>query len=338
LTVSDRDDLIESFLSQAGWRGAARTKLAADASFRRYERLMDGARRVILMDAPPPREDVRPFVSIQRILAALGLSVPAIFAQDFARGFLLLEDFGDGTYTRLLAAGESEPALYALAVDVLIELHRRFVPGEGSFLPHYDETRLLAEAALLVDWYLPAVRGQPTPPELRGSYLDLWRGVLPGALAVPQTLVLRDYHVDNLMRLDGRDRVAACGILDFQDAVLGPVTYDLVSLLEDARRDVPEELRRALIARYRAAFPDLEREAFAASYAILGAQRHCKVIGIFTRLCQRDGKAQYLRHIPRLWRMLEEDFGHPALAVVADWFAVHLPPALRFIPPIRSAA
>ena len=336
--MTEREDLIEEFLARAGWRGAARTKLAADASFRRYERLEDGPRRAILMDAPPPHEDVRPFVSVQRLLAALGLSVPAILARDVERGCLLLEDFGDGTYTRLLAAGESELELYALAVDVLIELHRRIGPADGLSLRRYDEAALLDEAVRLLDWYLPAMTGAPTSPPLRGSYLDLWHGLLPAALSVPQTLVLRDYHVDNLMRLEGRDGIAACGLLDFQDAVLGPISYDLMSLLEDERRDVPADLQRRMIARYVDAVPDLDRNAFAASYAVLGAQRHCKNIGQFARLLVRDGKPHYLRHLPRMWRLLEEDFRHPALAPLAEWFAAHIPPGLRGIPPVRSAA
>ena len=152
------------------------------------------------------------------------------------------------------------------------------------------------------------------------------------------SLVLRDYHIDNLMLLDGRDGVAACGLLDFQDAVIGPVTYDLVSLLEDARRDVPEDLAAAMRERYLAGFPDLDRAAFDASYAVLGAQRNCKIVGIFTRLCLRDGKPLYLEHIPRVWRLIEQDLRHPALAPVASWLDRHIPPAMRRIPPCRSAA
>jgi hypothetical protein len=245
---------------------------------------------------------------------------------------LLIEDFGDGTFTRLLAKGEDEHALYAMAIDVLIALHRRFDAAQTPWLPPYDDTRLLNEAALLVDWYLPAITGQPTPAALRAEYLDLWRPLLPVARAVPDSLVLRDYHVDNLMRLDGRDGIAACGLLDFQDAVLGPVTYDLVSLLEDSRREIAPDLISAMYARYAAAFPTIDRAALAASFAVLGAQRHCKVIGIFTRLCRRDGKPRYLAHIPRLWRLLDGNFRHPVLAPVKAWLDRNIPPALRRIP------
>jgi aminoglycoside/choline kinase family phosphotransferase len=149
---------------------------------------------------------------------------------------------------------------------------------------------------------------------------------------VPDSLVLRDYHVDNLMRIDGRSGLAACGLLDFQDAVLGPVTYDLVSLLEDSRREIAPDLVSKMYARYAAAFPALDRAALDASYAVLGAQRHSKVIGIFTRLCRRDGKPRYLAHIPRLWRLLDGNFRHPALAPVKAWFDRNIPPEMRRIP------
>ena len=336
--MAERAELIAGFLAATGWGAAERRLLAGDASFRRYHRLEAPPLRAVLMDAPPPQEDVRPFLAIARLLRGLGFSAPGILAEDVALGLLLLEDFGDATYTRLLAQGAAEEPLYALAVDLLVALHRGFDPRDAPGIPAYDDQRLLAEAALLVDWYLPAVSGRPLAPRLREEYLALWRGLLPLARAVPESLVLRDYHVDNLMLLEGRDGLAACGLLDFQDAVIGPVTYDLVSLLEDARRDVPPDLAEAMLRRYLAAFPDFDPAAFAASYAVLGAQRNCKIVGIFTRLCQRDGKAGYLAFIPRVWRLIEGDLRHPALAPVADWLDRHLPPDLRGVPPEASAA
>ena len=335
--MAERAERIAAFLAASGWGGVARRPVAGDASFRRYERLDEGGRRAVLMDAPPPKEDVRPFIAVARVLHGMGLSAPNILAEDVAAGLLLLEDFGDSTYTRLLAAGAAEETLYALAVDVLIALHRSFAPA-ASPLPPYDDDRLLTEASLLVDWYLPAIAGRPTDPPLREEYLALWRALLPVARSVPDSLVLRDYHVDNLMLLDGRAGIAACGLLDFQDAVIGPRSYDIVSLLEDARRDVPADLVRAMLRRYLDAFPTLDRAAFDASYAVLGAQRNCKIVGIFTRLCVRDGKPVYLGHIPRVWRLIEQDLRHPALAPVARWLDQHIPPALRRIPPCRSAA
>jgi aminoglycoside/choline kinase family phosphotransferase len=336
--MAERGALIAEFLAGAGWGGAARRPLAGDASFRRYDRLEQAGRRAVLMDAPPPQEDVRPFLAVARALQVLGFSAPAILAEDVAAGLLLLEDFGDDTYTRVLARGQAEAPLYALAVDLLIALHRRFDAAATVAVPPYDDQRLLAEAALLVDWYLPAMVGKPTEPALRQEYHDLWRPLFPVARAIPSSLVLRDYHVDNLMMLDGRAGLAACGLLDFQDAVIGPRSYDLAALLGDARRDVPEDLAAAMRARYLHSFPDLDHAAFAASYAVLGAQRNCKIIGIFTRLCVRDGKPIYLNHIPRVWRLIARDLRHPALAPVARWLDRNIPAALRGIPPGLSAA
>lgn len=330
--MAERETQIAAFLAACGWGDAQRLPLAGDASFRRYCRLVRDGTSTMLMDAPPPQEDVRPYLAVARHLRALDFSAPTILAADERTGLLLIEDLGDGTFTRLLARGDDERALYELAVDVLIALHQRFAPEPAPWLPPYDDMRLLNEAALLVDWYLPAVTGRPTPPALREEYLGLWRALLPVARSVPSSLVLRDYHVDNLMRIEGRDGLAACGLLDFQDAVLGPVTYDLVSLVEDSRRDIPPDLVAAMRARYLAAFPALDRAAFDASLAVLGAQRHCKVIGIFTRLCKRDGKPRYLAHIPRLWRLLESDFRHPVLAPVAAWLDRHVPRDQRRIP------
>jgi N-acetylmuramate 1-kinase len=325
-----RETAMAGFLAAVGWCGASPVMLAGDASFRRYFRLVDNASRAVLMDAPPPHEDVRPYVAVARLLRRLGLSAPDIYAEDRERGFLLIEDFGDAVYTRLLAQGADETELYALAIDALVALHRAVAASGLPALPAYDEARLLGEAALLVDWYMPSVLGTPVPAEARDDYLARWRHILPGAALPAPTLVLRDYHVDNLMLLPGRPGVRACGLLDFQDAVCGPPSYDLVSLLEDARRDVPDGLRAAMTARYLDAFPEMDRAAFARSAAILAAQRNCKIIGIFTRLWQRDGKPGYLQHIPRVWRLLDGDVRRePALEPIARWLERHLPPGLR---------
>ncbi len=337
--AAEREAAMNDFLAARGWAGVAPVMLAGDASFRRYYRLVDGTRRVVLMDAPPPLEDVGPYVAVANMLRGLGLSAPEIHAEDRECGFLLIEDFGDDVYTRLLEGGADEAALYTLAVDTLIALHRAVGSSEPPALPRYDEARLLAEAALFVDWYAPCVLGGPLPPDARAEYLAQWRAVLPHAALPAATLVLRDYHVDNLMLLPGRRGVQACGLLDFQDAVWGAPTYDLVSLLEDARRDVTAGLRAAMTERYLAAFPELDGIAFARSAAILAAQRNCKILGIFTRLWRRDGKPAYLRHIPRVWRLLDDDLARePALAPIADWLDRHLPAASRLAPSVRSAA
>jgi len=326
-----REALIRGFLRSAGWDDAERRMLAQDASFRRYERLVDGDRRAVLMDAPPPLEDVRPFIAVGRHLRRLGLSAPEILAEDAEKGLLLLEDLGDDTFTRLLAAGADEHELYALGVDTLATLHRS-PEAVALDLPPYDEERLLAEARLLVDWYLPAILQRPATADEAESYAAAWREVLPEARGAPCTLVLRDYHVDNLVRLPARSGVAACGLLDFQDAVRGPASYDLVSLLEDARRDVPLHLATRMLERYLAQLPFVDRETFMRSYRVLGAQRHAKVIGIFTRLAHRDRKPAYLRHLPRLWRLLERSLVDPLLGPVRSWLDRNLPPDRRRVP------
>ena len=332
----ERATAISGFLAAAGWDTIQPAPLAADASFRRYYRLADRDRRAVLMDAPPPHEDVRPYIAIAEMLRGHGLSAPEIFAEDSERGMLLIEDFGDDTYTRLLARGADETQLYALAIDTLIALQRAV--AEPPALPPYDETALLGEATLLIDWYAPLALGAPLTQTAQDDYLGLWREVLPLAALPSPTLVLRDYHVDNLMLLHGRVGVQGCGLLDFQDALCGPASYDLVSLLEDARRDVPATLREAMIERYLAAFPGIDRGAFRRSAAILAAQRNAKIIGIFTRLWRRDGKPQYLDHIPRVWRLLEADLQEPALRPLARWFDRHVPAAARRVPDRRSAA
>lgn len=327
----DRAQTIRAFLTRHGWGEADRRFLAGDASFRHYERLTDGGRRAVLMDAPPPMEDVRPFIAIARHLEALGFSAPRLLATDEDAGLLLLEDLGDDTFTRLLAQGVEEADLYRLATDQVIALHRLGASAIPAGLAPYDTDRLLAEASLLVDWYAPEMTD--LPEGAKADYDARWRRILSAALPVPTTLVLRDFHVDNLLRLEGRSGIRACGLLDFQDALAGPVTYDLMSLLEDARRDVDPALVARMKARYLAAFPNLDGPAFETSWAVMAAIRHAKVIGIFTRLARRDGKPFYLHHIRRVWRLFEAALSHPVLAPMKDWVDRHLPLPCRAIPP-----
>jgi aminoglycoside/choline kinase family phosphotransferase len=334
--MTERARAISEFLTKAGWGGAERRHLAADASFRRYERLWhDGTSRV-LMDAPPPRENVGAFDRIARTLIGLGLSAPRALAIDEAAGLMLLEDFGDRTFTRALAENVDEASLYRLAIDSLIALHQRWQPSAEAAPASYDDARLLDEAMLLPDWFLPALRGTPTPEPVRAAYTEAWRAVLDRARAGPDSLVLRDYHVDNLVLLEGRDGIAACGLLDFQDAVIGPPAYDVVSLLEDARRDIGAGVATEMLARYLEAFPELDRAGFMESYAVLGAQRAAKILGIFTRLSRRDGKNHYLNHIPRVWRILTAGLERPVLAPVKAWFDHEVPAAERRAPAPRE--
>lgn len=325
-----RGALIDAFLARTEWHGAQRLELAGDASFRRYERLSLAGQSAVLMDAPPPAEDVRPFVAIARHLSHLGYSAPRILAEDAGAGLLLLEDLGDLTYTRALKDGQDSRTLYDRAVDLLIDLHGRppvLAVPEG--LAPYDMEKILAEAALFSDWYMPPIVGRVTAGELRGAYLSIWRKLAERLEDQPETLVLRDFHADNLMWLADRPGLAACGLLDFQDAVRGPPAYDLMSLFEDARLDLSPALVGDGLGRYLDAFPHLDKADFITAYTVLAAQRHCKVIGIFTRLSLRDGKHGYLRHIPRVWRLLEKACRHPALAPLKAWLATHLPAAAR---------
>jgi len=330
--MTDRDAQAQAFLSRAGWGEAARRPLAGDASFRRYERLQQGGETAVLMDAPPPQEDVRPFLRVADALAAAGYSAPRVLAEDAEHGFLLLEDLGDDLYARLIAGGIDETPLYEAAIDFLLDLHRRPPPAG---LAAYDEARLIEELDLFLDWYLPALTGRETPPQRRQDFRSFWAALAPdvaaGDTGHPRVLVLRDFHAENLIWLPGRKGPARLGLLDFQDAVAGHRAYDLVSLLEDARRDVPPKLAEAMLRRYIAG-SGLDEAAFRRAYAVLGAQRNLRIVGIFTRLWKRDGKPHYQAFMPRMWRLVEHDLAHPALAGLRDWLDSVVPPDLRHRP------
>lgn len=326
-TPKDHEGRIGAFLAAAGWAGAARQALAGDASFRRYQRLDDGERTAVLMDAPPAREDVRPFITVGRYLAGRGYSVPAILAADEDAGLLLLEDLGDDLYETLLPDGADEMTLYAGAIDLLIDLHAE--APTGLEMPPYDDARMLDEVCRLLDWYLPAVAGTEPDGATRAAFSDAWRAVLPRVRTVPEGLVLMDYHAPNLIWLPGREGLARVGLLDFQDATIGPLAYDVVSLLEHPRRDVAPATVEAMKARYLAGRPELDTSTFAAAYAVLGAQRNTRIAGTFARLWKRDGKAGYLDHLPRVWRLIENDLAHPALAPLKHWFDEAIPPEKR---------
>jgi len=328
---AERDGTLSGFLMTAGWGSAARTALAGDASFRRYWRLTDGARSAVLMDAPPDKLDIHPFLAIDAHLRSLGSSAPEILAADPATGLALLEDLGDATLAQRLAAGDDPDRIFGLAIDWVIALHRRGAAAIPAGLPAYDDPRMLEEVERFLLWYLPAARGTPVDEDARQQFAAIWRALLPTARRVPETMVHRDFFVDNLIVLP-RPGLTALGLLDFQDAVVGPITYDLVSLLEDARRDLPATLIDAMRVRYLAAFLDLSGADFDASWAVMAAHRHVKCLGLFVRLAERDGKPGYLRHIPRLWRLLGQALTHPALDELARWLERELPAARRVVP------
>lgn len=310
---------LDTFLAAAGWAGAEVLPLAGDASFRRYFRIRQGEKTAMLMDAPPPNEDPAPFLRAARWLDANGLRAPQILAEDAPRGLVLLEDFGEVRMREYVDQwGDDERAVYRAAIDALVDLHR--LPP-GPFLD-YSLAEYQREAKLLVDWYCPAqnlyVDG--------AGYSAAWEEVLSPLLPRqrPGVVVLRDYHAENIMLLGSlHDQ----GLLDFQDALVGHPAYDLVSLLQDARRDVSPELEAEMFDYYVGkAAPGGD---FLADYARLGAQRNAKIVGIFVRLWQRDGKPKYLNYIPRVWALLERDLAHPALAPVARWFDANIPAELR---------
>ncbi|KRA87363.1 aminoglycoside phosphotransferase [Pseudomonas sp. Root68] len=319
-SLPTREDLRAAFLARAGHAGTLLVALPADASTRRYFRL-EGA-GLLLMDSPPDSEPIGPFVRIARQLQGLGLSAPALLEVDEAAGLALIEDFGHDTYTRLLLAGHSESQLYHLAVDTLVALHRA---APATELAPYDGQRLADEYALFIDWYVPLLIGKDAAQDLRDEYLALFADTCRDVAKRREALVLRDFHVDNLMLLQGREGVAACGLLDFQDALVGAAAYDLMSLLEDARRDVPEALREALISHYLLQRPELDAPGFLEDYRCLAAQRHAKVLGIFVRLAGRDGKHGYLAHLPRTLGLFVRALDAEAFAPLRQWLDRHVP-------------
>jgi N-acetylmuramate 1-kinase len=310
---------VEAFLASAGWGGAAIEPLPGDASFRRYFRIRRGEATAMLMDAPPPHEDTAPFLRAAKWLDSNALRAPRIHAEDPVRGLILLEDFGDVRMRDYLDAWPGdEETIYRAAINALIELHR--LPG-GPFLD-YSLSEYQREVGLFTEWYCPA---RDLKVDTAG-YTAAWEQVLTQLLPRqrPGVVVLRDYHAENIMLLGSLEKQ---GLLDFQDALNGHPAYDLVSLLQDARRDVSPQLEADMFDYYVSASG--AGQDFFADYARLGAQRNAKIVGIFVRLWKRDGKRRYLDLIPRVWGLLERDLSHPALAPVAQWFDLNIPAELR---------
>jgi hypothetical protein len=349
---AERIARIRSFLDAAGYGDALRRRMQGDASTRIFERLTLHGENAILMNAPrrpdgPPvrdgkpysaiahlAEDIVPYVAMADALRGRGLSAPEILHADLDHGLIVMEDLGE----ERVVAGEPPAPIeecYAAAVDLLASLHGYDLPGtlpvtpEIDYeLPRYDMQALLIEVELLLDWYMVGA-GTAPPSIMRKAFVQLWREALAPALSAPPTWVLRDYHSPNLLWLPERDDIARIGVLDFQDALIGPAAYDVASLLQDARVDVPEAMEVALLSRYvRARFADdrgFDAAGFTRLYATLAAQRATKILGIFARLDQRDGKSQYLRHMPRLWNYLQRSLAHPALASLKAWYAANVP-------------
>src|SRR5262245_63300765 len=339
---------------------AARIRyLQGDASTRTYARLWQAGKTLLLMDAPrqadgPPIRDgksyskiahlaedmVRPFVAIGAALLEAGLSAPRVLASDLEHGLALVEDLGDRLFAAEIAAGTPKALIYRAAVDVLLRLRAVPVParlalphGASYSLPRRDRAAFEIELELLLDWYWPALKGEACPAAPRAEFRELWGAILDQLLALPGAWFLRDFHSPNLIWLPEREGLARVGILDFQDALNEHAAFDLVSLLQDARLDIPEALERELFEYYcggaRALDPAFDRTSFATAYAMFGAQRNTRLLGLWVRLLRRDGKPHYLQHIPRTWGYLERNLANAAMAELAAWYARHFPPDLR---------
>lgn len=306
-----RETLRYNFLKKEGLEKERLIPLPMDASARRYFRLSSA----LLMDAPPPHENTTQFDYIAQILKGVGLSVPHIYAADHTHGFLLIEDFGDLPYRQAIQQGVCEKLLYSEAVSALGGLHSSLSTIEDAAIPAYTLDLFLKNACLFLEW-----TDFSFSDTAKDDFKNLWEEAYLNQPSLPHTLVLRDVMVDNLFWLPTRQGVKRCGFIDFQDATWGPLTYDLVSLLEDARRDITPSFAADMLEMYLQNFPELSRDDFFASYALWGAQRTTRILGVFSRLAKRDGKPHYLAHMPRLWKIIERDLQHPSLRGLRTWF------------------
>jgi aminoglycoside/choline kinase family phosphotransferase len=361
--MTERNEEMQAFLSGAGWGGAELHPLAGDASTRRYVRASLNGRKAMVMDQPQAAEtpacppgatseqrramgynaiarlvgaDVGRFVATADFLRARGLSAPQIYAADTKYGFALIEDLGDGLYADVLTDGGDENALYGTAIDALARIHVETAPtvlSPDKPLHVYDEVALVAETDLMTQWFMPVALGRGASDAEIAEHRALWLEVLEPVLASPSVFVHRDYHAQNLILLPERQGIARAGMIDFQDAVAGAHSYDLISLVEDARRDVTPALAEAMTVRYldvmRAQGRRLDEDAYRGEMAVMAAQRNAKIAGIFARLYKRDGKPRYLSYLPRVWGYLNRDLEHPALARLKAWYERVIPREAR---------
>ena len=359
--------MTDAFLNKAGWGDAVLAPLPGDASTRSYVRLTRGAESAMLMRQPQNAEspiapahaneaerralgynavarlagaDCGRFAAVAHYLRARGLMAPEILAADFPKGLVLIEDFGDDLFADVLAAGGSEEDLYKAAVEVLARLHGEPAPAElpGGFALHfYDEVALLAETDLLTEWFLPLALGRPASAEEIAEHRKLWRAALESVTGGRRVFVHRDYHAQNLFWMPRRQGISRVGLIDFQDAVAGSPAYDLISLIEDARRDVDPGLAEAATRHYLEVMgAGVDQDRFFHEMAVMAAQRNAKIVGIFARLYKRDGKARYLGFLPRVWSYLERDLRHPALAPLRAWYDRTIPKEVRGLPQLQK--
>ncbi len=309
----ERDFLRKVFLAREGLEGETLIPLPSDASKRRYFRLS----HALLMDSPPPYENSAAFQLIAELLDGSGLSVPHVYASDHVNGFLLIEDLGDLPYRKAIQEGVSEQVLYRETINALAHLHQG-TRANTIALPSYDLELFLKNVCLYGEWYDPSLS-----PVAKTRFRELWEEAYHNQPQIPMSLLLKDVMVDNLLWLPARQGFKRCGFIDFQDGVWGPVSYDLVSLLEDSRRDISPSFAKEMVDLYFEQFPEVSQGDFWASYCLWGAQRSVRILGVFARLAKRDMKPHYLVHIPRIWKYLERDLEHPSLANLRKWFEVH---------------
>lgn len=360
---SEREAEKANFLAMAGLADAQRDPLPGDASTRSYERLLrDGQPPLMLMNSPPAAEGhplgadatedqriatgyaamsrlsasrIDAFVAAADFLRSRGLSAPDVLAFDVERGFAVLEDLGDGLFARLIEQGQDETPLYLTAVEALAQLHDQAPPsvlgsGEASWpLLTYDNLALRTGGDLFTEWMPKLDPRVVLDADALAEWEEAWRPIRERAEEGAATFAHRDYHAENLMWLPNREGVARVGMIDFQDCVLAHPSWDLHSLLQDARRDVPAELEAKALAHYFALRPSVDQAAFMQDYTALAALNEARIIGIFARLIYRDGKPRYRAFLPRMWRHLEANLRHPALAEVEAWFDDYVPQEIR---------
>jgi len=361
----EREEAMRDFLARAGWADAKLSPLPGDASTRRYLRANGGVRKAMLMDQPQGAEtpacppgatpeerralgynavarlagaDCARFVAVAGFLRQQGLSAPEIFAADTKQGFVLMEDLGNDLYADVLADGGNEIDLYRAAIDALARIHAQAAPttlAPDKALYAYDDVAMSAETDLMTEWFLPLALGRAAREDETAEHRALWKKALATLQSLSPVFVHRDYHAQNLMWLPERQGNARVGVIDFQDAVAGARGYDIISLMEDARRDVAPELSEAMTDHYLTAMAKagkpLDGEAHRAEMALLAAQRNAKIVGIFARLFKRDGKPRYLGYLPRVWNYLDRDLEHPSLSALKTWYDKKLPAETREI-------
>lgn len=335
--MNTRSQMRNDFIQSSGWANTQSTTVAGDASNRSYERLVNSAgHSVILMNAPSEKgENVRPFVQVLNLLRDNSLAAPKLLEADIENGFLLLEDLGNDLFSRVCKTNpDVETMLYKASIDVLLKLHKIKIPQN---IGPYNLATYVREADLITDWYIPNAMGRDVQDITAKAYQTEISNACNLIQNTAPVLVLRDYHAENLLWLPKRDGLKRVGLLDFQDALIGHPAYDLVSLLEDARRDTTKQLQTDM-KEYFIQNSGVNTEHFNYAYATIGAQRNLKIIGIFARLCVRDAKPQYVDLIPRVWAHLQHDLCHPNLQPLKNWVETNVPePTPQILTKIKEA-